>query len=59
MKMALLCIFLFLLLVVLAIKIDRIVQARARKKNKITPTCPPNRPIINEQAEEKECVKEK
>lgn len=59
MTMALLCIFLFLLLVVLVIKIDRTVQARARKKNKIIPTCPPNRPIINEQAEEKECVTEK
>lgn len=59
MKMALLCIFLFLLLIVLVIKVDIVVQARARKKNKIIPTCPPNRPISNEQAKKEERVTEK
>lgn len=52
--MALLCIFLFLLLVLLVIKIDKMMQARARKKIKIIPTCPPNRSITNEQAQEEE-----
>lgn len=43
-----------LILIVSAIKIDKVVRIRARQKKKIIPTCPLNRPISNEQAKEEE-----
>ena len=59
MTMALLICILFLLSIFLVIIVDRKVQARNRKKNKISITCPANRPIINEQAKKEERVTEK
>lgn len=43
-----------LILIASVIKIDKAVRIRARQKMKIIPTCPPNRPISNEQAKEEE-----